>query len=81
MKNILPGHRPEKERSMSSETGRASNTKPAVWMCLICGWIYNEGVGDVDSGIMPGTRWEDIPEDWKCPECGATKSDFEMIQM
>ena len=44
--------------------------------CVICDHVYDEAAGDPDSGIAPGTRWEDIPADWACPECGATKSDF-----
>ena len=50
-----------------------------VWECQICGWIYDEAKGSPDDGIPAGTRWEDIPEDWTCPECGATKSEFEML--
>ena len=49
--------------------------------CLICGYIYDESLGDPDEGIAPGTAWEDIPEDWYCPECGATKEDFEMVEI
>lgn len=48
--------------------------------CTICGCIYDEERGDPDSGIEPGTRWEDVPEDWRCPECGVEKSDFELMQ-
>lgn len=51
------------------------------WQCLACSYIYDEAKGWPDDGIMPGTRWDDIPEDWVCPECGATKSDFEMIRI
>ena len=40
-------------------------------MCLICGWIYDESVGDPDHGVAPGTRWADVPMNWTCPECGA----------
>ena len=46
------------------------------WICTVCGWIYDEDEGDPDSGIAPGTRFEDIPEDWYCPLCGVTKADF-----
>ena len=49
------------------------------WQCVICGYIYDESLGDPDSGIEPGTPWEDIPETWFCPECGASKLEFEMI--
>ena len=50
-----------------------------VWECQICGWIYDEAKGSPDDGIPPGTRWEDIPEDWTCPECGVGKEDFDMV--
>ena len=49
-----------------------------IWECVLCGFRYDEAVGDPDSGIPPGTRWEDIPEDWSCPECSAAKSEFDM---
>jgi rubredoxin len=52
-----------------------------TWMCLICGWIYDEATGLPDEGIAPGTRWEDVPMNWVCPECGARKDDFEMVQV
>jgi len=40
-------------------------------------YVYDEALGDPDSGLAPGTLWEDIPEDWECPECGAAKKYFE----
>ena len=52
-----------------------------TWMCLICGFIYNEAEGLLEEGIPPGTRWEDIPMNWSCPECGARKEDFEMVEI
>jgi len=55
------------------------------YMCLICGWLYDEEQGAPDEGIPPGTRWEDrwedVPPNWTCPECGARKEDFEMIEI
>ncbi|UDG82452.1 rubredoxin [Candidatus Vallotia cooleyia] len=51
------------------------------WMCLICGWIYDEEAGLPEEGITPSTRWEDVPINWTCPECGARKEDFEMLQI
>lgn len=51
------------------------------WECIICGWIYDEKTGDPDSGIAPGTKWDDIPDDWYCPDCGVGKEDFEMIKV
>jgi rubredoxin len=50
-------------------------------MCIICGWIYQEEEGDPGEGLAPGTRWEDVPEFWVCPDCGAGKEDFEMIEI
>lgn len=47
------------------------------YLCRACGLIYDEGDGDPDGGLPPGTRFEDIPEDWECPVCGVTKADFE----
>ncbi|MEK7321524.1 MAG: rubredoxin [Pseudomonadota bacterium] len=50
-------------------------------MCLICGFIYDEALGRPAEGIPPGTRWEDVPIYWVCPDCGAIKDDFEMVEM
>ena len=47
------------------------------WICTICGYIYDPVEGDPDSGVEPGTAWEDVPNDWLCPLCGASKGDFE----
>ncbi len=49
------------------------------WVCTVCGFIYDEAVGDPDSGIPPGTPFEAIPEDWVCPECGVGKADFVLL--
>jgi rubredoxin len=49
------------------------------YMCIICGFIYDEAEGIPDEGIAPGTLWENVPEDWCCPDCGATKDDFELV--
>jgi rubredoxin len=47
------------------------------YVCTVCGYIYDPELGDPDSGVAPGTKWEDVPEDWECPVCGASKDDFE----
>lgn len=47
------------------------------WVCAICGYVYNPAQGDPDNGVDPGTAWEDVPSDWLCPVCGASKDDFE----
>jgi len=51
------------------------------WRCQICGWIYDEAKGDPASGIQPGTAWADIPDTWTCPDCGAAKIDFVMVEL
>jgi rubredoxin len=56
-------------------------SEPRTWMCLICGWIYDEAAGDPEHGLPPGTAWSDVPMNWTCPECGARKEDFEMVQI
>jgi len=52
-----------------------------TYMCVVCGYVYDEARGCPEEGIPPGTRWEDIPETWTCPDCGAAKEDFEMIEV
>lgn len=47
--------------------------------CIVCGWIYDEALGCPEEGLAPGTLWDDIPDDWICPECGVGKLDFEMV--
>ncbi len=50
------------------------------YLCVVCGYEYSEAAGLPEKGIEPGTRWQDIPENWSCPDCGATKADFELIE-
>jgi len=52
-----------------------------AYMCVICGYVYEEEKGDPVSGIAAGTRWEDVPLSWRCPDCGAGKEDFEMVEI
>lgn len=52
-----------------------------VWECLVCGWLYDEAKGWPEDGIAPGTAWQDVPDDWLCPECGVGKEDFEMVEL
>ena len=65
---------------------RLKHTKMTVapyrtYMCVVCGFVYDEAQGLPAEGLAPGTRWEDIPATWKCPECGANKDEFEMIEI
>jgi rubredoxin len=72
-------HCSEAERAASGQENKVS--EPKTWMCLICGWIYDEATGDPEHDIAPGTPWEAVPMNWTCPECGARKEDFEMVQI
>jgi len=47
------------------------------YVCTICGYVYDPEQGDPDNGVAPGTKFEDLPDDWECPVCGAGKADFE----
>jgi rubredoxin len=49
------------------------------WECTVCGYIYDPAKGDPDNGVVPGTRFEDIPDTWVCPECGVTKDNFRKL--
>ena len=46
------------------------------YVCNVCGYVYDPKVGDPDHGIAPGTSFEDIPDDWCCPDCGVGKGEF-----
>lgn len=46
------------------------------FVCDVCGYVYDPAVGDPDDGIDPGTPFEDLPDEWVCPECGVEKSEF-----
>jgi rubredoxin len=56
--------------------GRTTTLASVKWMCESCGFIYDPDEGDPDGGIPPGTQFENIPETWFCPVCGARKRDF-----
>ena len=58
-----------------------SNQDFKKYMCLLCGLIYDEAEGWPEDGIEPGTRWKDVPDTWLCPDCGAMKEDFEMMEI
>lgn len=46
------------------------------WVCMHCGYVYDEADGDPDHGYPPGTRFVDLPDSWSCPDCTSTKADF-----
>ncbi len=70
-----PTYIEKKESGIPVEATAASKYK-----CLVCGHVYDPAEGDEDSGIPPGTAFEDLPDDWVCPLCGAEKSDFEPLE-
>ncbi|MDP2895106.1 MAG: rubredoxin [bacterium] len=50
-----------------------------MWRCTVCGYVYDPKEGDPEHGVSPGTPFEDLPDDWVCPECGAGKDLFEKL--
>lgn len=60
---------------------RAKKEKRKVWKCIVCPEIYDEEVGMPEDGIPAGTKWEDVPEDWRCPTCHVGKEDFELVEV
>jgi rubredoxin len=66
---------------MHSETSTPDTRPFSTWLCVVCGWIYDEQAGSLQDGLAPGTRWEDVPDAWTCPDCGVSKQDFEMVQL
>ena len=60
---------------------RAADEPFKLWQCVLCGFTYDEAAGLPSDGIPPGTRWADVPADWICPDCSATKADFEMVEI
>jgi len=51
-----------------------------VQICLVCGWSYSERDGHPESGVAPGSSWDEVPHDWVCPECGVGKDDFTRLE-
>jgi rubredoxin len=52
-----------------------------TFVCIVCGFVYDEAAGRPDDGIAAGTRWADVPDAWTCPDCGVGKADFEFVQV
>ena len=52
-----------------------------TYWCVVCGFVYDEALGRPEEGIAPGTRWADVPDGWRCPECGVGKADFVMVEI
>ena len=67
--------------SNGGDAGAISQSNFKTWMCVLCGFVYDEQQGFPEQGIPQGTRWADVPTDWVCPDCSANKSDFEMVEI
>lgn len=66
---------------MASGGRKLRETPMKTWMCVNCGFVYDEAIGHPESGIAPGTAWADVPADWLCPDCGTSKDSFEMVEL
>ncbi len=77
---VLPRLRGAREGRLRRDGSEAMNDYK-LFVCVQCGFEYDEEKGWPEDGIAPGTRWDDIPDDWSCPDCGAAKSDFEMVEV
>ena len=52
-----------------------------TYICIVCGFVYDEAAGRPEDGIAPGTAWADVPESWSCPDCGVATADFEAVEI
>ncbi len=52
-----------------------------TYLCVVCGFIYDETAGRPEDGLAPGTRWADVLVSWACPDCGVAKADFEVVEI
>jgi rubredoxin/quercetin dioxygenase-like cupin family protein len=69
---------PRREPAIAKTLPAATSPQLRIWQCALCSFMYDESKGMPDEGIAAGTRWEDVPETWSCPDCAASKSDFQM---
>jgi rubredoxin len=70
----------EASAPVSPAGNAASADEFKQWVCVICGWIYDEASGLPEEGIAPGTLWADVPADWRCPLCDVGKEDFALVE-
>jgi len=80
--NLSNSTHPSNEVGQPPVSASASAPTPwRVWVCVLCGFLYDESMGMPEAGIQPGTVWADVPEDWICPDCSVPKSDFELVEI
>ncbi|MCF8235332.1 MAG: rubredoxin [Bacteroidales bacterium] len=82
IKGISPEHSPTyiEEKKVEEQQKQQLEQSHKKYQCVICGYIYDPAEGDPDGGIAPGTPFEEIPDDWQCPVCGVSKSDFNPME-
>ena len=68
-------------RARAAATTVSQATSLKTWQCALCAFVYDEAAGLPEEGIAPGTRWQDVPETWACPDCSSSKADFQMIEL
>ncbi len=72
---------PQAGNAPPAAPGHAASTDDLKqWVCVICGWVYDEAAGLPEEGLAPGTRWADVPADWRCPLCDVGKEDFALVE-
>ncbi|MCK4590381.1 MAG: flavin reductase [Candidatus Latescibacteria bacterium] len=76
--SVKHGKAPKTAPTYVEETRKGGKNTMKKYRCTVCGYIYDPEAGDPDSGIKPGTPFEELPEDWVCPVCGAGKDQFEV---
>jgi len=76
---VKRGTTPKTAPSYIEEKKEAAG-KMGKYECTVCGYVYDPALGDPDGGIKPGTPFEEIPDDWVCPVCGAAKAEFERME-
>ena len=74
---VKKGRSPKTAPTYIKEEDQKEEKRVGKYVCTVCGYVYDPEKGDPDSGIKPGTSFEDLPDDWVCPICGAGKDDFE----
>ncbi|WP_233833562.1 rubredoxin [Paraburkholderia sp. ZP32-5] len=68
------------EAALAASASNAASDDFKQWVCVICGWIYDEAAGLPEEGIAAGTRWADVPADWRCPLCDVGKDEFALVE-
>ena len=77
--SVKNGKEPETAPTYIKKENKMEVNNMKKYKCTVCGYIYDPEKGDPDSGIAPGTQFEDIPDDWVCPVCGVSKENFEEV--